>query len=177
MALRGGNLEEMHQLAKMFTANATKLNGIINDLNSRTAGSQDIWTGPGGRPVPLRVERGEDLVREDAPGPRRGGQRGDQERPEHRLGHALTVGEAITDGRRRLPRRAGGRDGSSSCPTITGTCALDPSCAALDDDAWVGPTGRRFAGDVHAKRRELQSQLAAAVHTAKAKLQSLPKKP
>jgi WXG100 family type VII secretion target len=44
--LRGGNLEEMHQLAKMFSANATKLDGIINDLNGRTASSQDIWTGP-----------------------------------------------------------------------------------------------------------------------------------
>jgi WXG100 family type VII secretion target len=44
--LRGGHPEEMQQLAKMFTANATKLNGIINDLNSRTASSQDIWTGP-----------------------------------------------------------------------------------------------------------------------------------
>lgn len=47
MTLRGGNLEEMHQLAKMFTANATKLNGIINDLNGRTANSEAIWTGPG----------------------------------------------------------------------------------------------------------------------------------
>lgn len=44
--LRGGNLEEMHQLAKMFSANAGKLGGIINDLNSRTASSDAIWTGP-----------------------------------------------------------------------------------------------------------------------------------
>jgi WXG100 family type VII secretion target len=44
--LRGGNLEEMHQLAKNFTANASKLNGVISDLNSRTADSERIWTGP-----------------------------------------------------------------------------------------------------------------------------------
>ncbi|MFI7650786.1 WXG100 family type VII secretion target [Micromonospora sp. NPDC049460] len=44
--LRGGNIEEMHRLAKMFTANAAKLNGIINDLNGRTASSDAIWTGP-----------------------------------------------------------------------------------------------------------------------------------
>jgi WXG100 family type VII secretion target len=44
--LRGGNIEEMHQLAKMFSANAAKLNGVINDLNGRTANSEAIWTGP-----------------------------------------------------------------------------------------------------------------------------------
>jgi WXG100 family type VII secretion target len=44
--LRGGSLEEMHQLAKMFSANGGKLGGIINDLNSRTVDSDRIWTGP-----------------------------------------------------------------------------------------------------------------------------------
>lgn len=43
---RGGNLQEMHQLAKVFTSNAAKLNGIINELNSRTTSSEAIWTGP-----------------------------------------------------------------------------------------------------------------------------------
>ena len=44
--VRGGNIEEMHDLAKMFGTNATKLHGIINDLNGRTADSDRIWTGP-----------------------------------------------------------------------------------------------------------------------------------
>lgn len=44
--LRGGNLEEMHQLAKIFTTNASKLNGVITDLNGRTVDSDRIWTGP-----------------------------------------------------------------------------------------------------------------------------------
>jgi WXG100 family type VII secretion target len=44
--LRGGNLEEMHHMAKMFSANAGKLQGIIGDLNNRTVDSDRIWTGP-----------------------------------------------------------------------------------------------------------------------------------
>lgn len=44
--LRGGNVEEMHQLAKNYAHNARQLHGIITDLNSRTAGSDSIWTGP-----------------------------------------------------------------------------------------------------------------------------------
>ncbi|MDX3228315.1 WXG100 family type VII secretion target [Streptomyces sp. ME19-01-6] len=44
--LRGGNLEEMRLMSKMFSENAGKLNGIISVLNSRTAGSEHIWTGP-----------------------------------------------------------------------------------------------------------------------------------
>ncbi|MEV5480045.1 MULTISPECIES: WXG100 family type VII secretion target [Streptomyces] len=44
--LRGGNIEEMQQLAKIFSANAGKLNGVISDLNSRTVDSDRIWTGP-----------------------------------------------------------------------------------------------------------------------------------
>ncbi|MFI7650784.1 hypothetical protein ACIBTZ_32645 [Micromonospora sp. NPDC049460] len=58
--------------------------------------------------------------------------------------------------------------------------ALDLSCKALEDDAWVGPEGRRFNDEVHAMRRVLQAQLSRAVHNAKAKLQSLeplPKRP
>ncbi|MFD8381322.1 WXG100 family type VII secretion target [Streptomyces sp. NPDC059679] len=44
-SLRGGNLEEMRLTAKMFTENLDKLNGIISALNSRTVGSEHIWTG------------------------------------------------------------------------------------------------------------------------------------
>lgn len=44
--LRGGNLEEMHQMAKSFASNSKQLHGIITDLNSRTTGSENIWTGP-----------------------------------------------------------------------------------------------------------------------------------
>ncbi|MFL6141166.1 MAG: WXG100 family type VII secretion target [Labedaea sp.] len=44
--LRGGNLEEMHQMAKSYASNAKQLHGIITDLNSRTTGSDQIWTGP-----------------------------------------------------------------------------------------------------------------------------------
>ncbi|MER7791662.1 WXG100 family type VII secretion target [Streptomyces sp. NPDC097640] len=45
-SLRGGNLEEMRLMARMFSVNAGKLNGVISDLNSRTVGSEHIWTGP-----------------------------------------------------------------------------------------------------------------------------------
>ncbi|NSC25077.1 hypothetical protein FM076_29520 [Streptomyces albus subsp. chlorinus] len=55
--------------------------------------------------------------------------------------------------------------------------ALDASCRAMDDDAWVGPAGRRFHDDVQAQRRELWDQLTQAVHAAEAKLRSLPRKP
>jgi WXG100 family type VII secretion target len=44
--LRGGNLEEMQQLARLFSTNASKLNGVITDLNSKTVDSDRIWTGP-----------------------------------------------------------------------------------------------------------------------------------
>jgi WXG100 family type VII secretion target len=44
--MRGGNVEEMNDMARMFTSNAGKLDGIIKDLNSRTADSDRIWSGP-----------------------------------------------------------------------------------------------------------------------------------
>ena len=44
--LRGGNLEEMRDMARMFSTNAGKLDGLIRDLNNRTSGSDNIWTGP-----------------------------------------------------------------------------------------------------------------------------------
>jgi WXG100 family type VII secretion target len=44
--LRGGNVEEMHQMAKSYASNSRQLNGIITELNSRTTGSDSIWTGP-----------------------------------------------------------------------------------------------------------------------------------
>jgi hypothetical protein len=52
---------------------------------------------------------------------------------------------------------------------------LDASCRALDADAWVGPEGRRFTADVVAQRRELQAQLAKAVHSARDALRSIPR--
>ncbi len=55
--------------------------------------------------------------------------------------------------------------------------ALDACCRALDDNAWVGPTGRLFKDEVNALRRELQTQLAKAVQDADDKLRSLPRKP
>lgn len=51
--------------------------------------------------------------------------------------------------------------------------ALDASCRAMDDDAWVGPEGRAFRDEVHRERRELQGQLARAVHLAREKLESV----
>ncbi|MCG5214005.1 hypothetical protein [Streptosporangium sp. KLBMP 9127] len=54
--------------------------------------------------------------------------------------------------------------------------ALDPSCRLIAGDAWVGPAGTRFGADVHADQRELRDMLAKAVHSAKAKLASLPDK-
>ncbi|BCB75427.1 hypothetical protein GCM10022251_29450 [Phytohabitans flavus] len=44
--LRGGNVEEMQQLARLFSANSGKLNSVISDLNSKTVDSERIWTGP-----------------------------------------------------------------------------------------------------------------------------------
>lgn len=52
---------------------------------------------------------------------------------------------------------------------------LDASCRAMDDDAWVGPEGRRFRAEVFGQRRELQIQLAKAVHSAREKLRSIPR--
>jgi hypothetical protein len=53
--------------------------------------------------------------------------------------------------------------------------AMDDSCRALDDNAWVGPAGRRFQEDVYAQRKELRAQLAKAVRSAREALQSLPR--
>ncbi|MGP3977973.1 hypothetical protein ACTWQF_28940 [Streptomyces sp. 8N114] len=55
--------------------------------------------------------------------------------------------------------------------------ALQASCSAMDDDAWVGPVARRFHDTVRADQRELQTQLAKAVQDAKAKLETMPGKP
>jgi hypothetical protein len=51
--------------------------------------------------------------------------------------------------------------------------ALDASCRAMDDGAWVGPEGRAFRYEVQRERRELQGQLAQAVHLAREKLKSV----
>jgi hypothetical protein len=50
---------------------------------------------------------------------------------------------------------------------------LDPSCNAMDDDAWVGPAGRQFKQIVHAQRTELRAQLTRAVDDARSALQHL----
>jgi hypothetical protein len=50
---------------------------------------------------------------------------------------------------------------------------LDPSCNAMDDDAWVGPAGRQFKQIVHAQRNELRAQLTKAVNDARSVLQHL----
>ena len=50
---------------------------------------------------------------------------------------------------------------------------LDASCRAMDDDAWVGPEGRRFKDELYGQRRELQIQLAKAVHLANERLHSI----
>lgn len=47
---------------------------------------------------------------------------------------------------------------------------LDASWRALDDDAWVGPAGRRFKEEVYAQRQELRAQLTKAVQSARHKL-------
>jgi WXG100 family type VII secretion target len=44
--LRGGNLEEMHALAKNFSTHAKQLASITSDLDRRTKDSDRIWTGP-----------------------------------------------------------------------------------------------------------------------------------
>jgi hypothetical protein len=53
--------------------------------------------------------------------------------------------------------------------------ALDPTCGAMEDSAWIGPAGRRFGSSVHSDRGELRAQLSRAVHSAQAKLAGLPK--
>jgi WXG100 family type VII secretion target len=47
-ALRGGAIDEMHQMAKTWSAQAGQLRQLTNSLNSTTANSNAIWTGPGG---------------------------------------------------------------------------------------------------------------------------------
>jgi WXG100 family type VII secretion target len=44
--LRGGNLAEMHALAKNFSSHARQLQSITSDLDRRTKDSDRIWTGP-----------------------------------------------------------------------------------------------------------------------------------
>lgn len=44
--MRGGNVDEMRELARMFTSNAGTLDGIIRDLNGRMVDSDRIWSGP-----------------------------------------------------------------------------------------------------------------------------------
>jgi WXG100 family type VII secretion target len=46
MSKIGGDVEEMRRLARMFHDNSGKLEGIIQDLNSKTLDSERIWSGP-----------------------------------------------------------------------------------------------------------------------------------
>lgn len=55
--------------------------------------------------------------------------------------------------------------------------ALDASCQAMDDDAWVGPVARQFHDALRSGRRELQARLGEAVGDARAKLATMPGKP
>jgi hypothetical protein len=54
---------------------------------------------------------------------------------------------------------------------------LDPSCDAMDDEAWVGPAGRQFQQIVHAQRNELRAQLTRAVDDARSVLHNLASRP
>src|SRR5260370_12209381 len=45
-AMRGGVIDEMHQMAKQWSAQAGQLRQLTNSLNSSTANSQAIWSGP-----------------------------------------------------------------------------------------------------------------------------------
>jgi hypothetical protein len=51
---------------------------------------------------------------------------------------------------------------------------LDATCAAMDDDAWAGPAGRRFAVSVRVERAELRTQLTRAVRSAEDALAKTP---
>ncbi|MFG1701377.1 hypothetical protein [Nonomuraea sp. NPDC049309] len=51
--------------------------------------------------------------------------------------------------------------------------ALHPTCTLMENDAWVGPTGRRFGKDVHADQQALRDMLTKAVEEARAKVASL----
>lgn len=51
---------------------------------------------------------------------------------------------------------------------------LDPSCNLMEDKAWLGPAGSRLNDSTHDDRRELRTQLARAVESARDKLSSLP---
>ncbi|MBC6463108.1 hypothetical protein [Actinomadura sp. HBU206391] len=51
---------------------------------------------------------------------------------------------------------------------------LDQPCRAMEDKAWVGPSGRRFDGDVHRNARILRNELQEAIELVRAKLDHTP---
>jgi len=51
---------------------------------------------------------------------------------------------------------------------------LDEPCRAMDDKAWVGPSGRRFDADVHGHARSVQRELRAAIDVLRDKLNRTP---
>jgi WXG100 family type VII secretion target len=44
--LRGGQTDQMRQLASKFRSDASTLHGLVTSLNSDTVNSQPIWQGP-----------------------------------------------------------------------------------------------------------------------------------
>lgn len=51
---------------------------------------------------------------------------------------------------------------------------LDQPCRAMGDKAWVGPSGRRFDGDVHGNARSVQRELREAIDLLRDKLSRTP---
>jgi hypothetical protein len=51
---------------------------------------------------------------------------------------------------------------------------LDQPCRAMDQAAWVGPSGRHFDGDVHRNAQMLRNQLQEAIDLVRAKLNRTP---
>ena len=51
---------------------------------------------------------------------------------------------------------------------------LDQACRAMDDKAWVGPSGRRFDGDVRGNARSMQRELQEAIDLLRDKLNRTP---
>src|SRR5258708_35019804 len=46
-AMRGGVIDEMHQMAKQWSAQAGQLRQLAHSLNNPTANSPAMWSGPG----------------------------------------------------------------------------------------------------------------------------------
>jgi hypothetical protein len=51
---------------------------------------------------------------------------------------------------------------------------LDQPVRAMENKAWVGPSGRGFDGDVHGSARSMQSALSEAIGLIRAKISQTP---